>query len=242
MRSKTLLVTLVVAGLTACSDTGVDPDMAEAVLNEDIAMVAAAAAVEDLEVMSTVFPAAAGAPARAGILDYSRSRTVTFYDVEGVEQDGYDPLTTASIHTTLSVEGEVSRDGYEWSLSRSRDMTVTGLEGEETERTWNGTGEEDRSRARFSASGDTRSYEMSGTLTVDDVVRGVPRAEHPYPLSGTITRNVTVEVTNGPRGDETLTRTVVVTFDGTRYPSLTVNGEAFELDLDATGPRRVRRP
>lgn len=242
MRTKILSFSLVFAGLAACSDTGVDPQMAETVLNEDVAVVTGAAVVEDLEVMSTVFPAASGAPALAGILGYSRSRTVTFYDAQDVEQEGYDPLTTASIHTILTVEGEVSRDGYEWSLSRSRDMTVTGLEGDETERTWNGTGEEDRSRARFSASGDMRSYEMSGTLMVDDVVRGVPRAEYPYPLSGTITRNVTIEVTNGPRGDETITRSVVVTFDGTRYPELAVNGDIFELDLDATGPRRIRRP
>lgn len=241
MYKKMLSSLLVVSTLAACSDSAVDPDVAETVLNEDVAVIAASAAIEDLEAMSTVFPGGAGAPAQAGIRDYERSRTITFYDAGGAEQEGYDPLTTASIHTTLSVEGQISGDGFEWFLSRSRDMTVTGLEGEETERTWNGTGEEDRSRTRITEGGDTRSYEMSGTLTVEDVVRGVPRAEYLYPLSGTITREVTIEVTNGPRGDETITRTVVVTFNGTRYPEMTVNGETFEVDLDATWRQRVRR-
>jgi len=242
MRNKILSSLLVAGALAACSDGGVDPDVAEAVLNADVAVIAAHAAIEDLEVMSSVFPGAAGAPARAGILDFSRSRTVTFYDVAGVEQEGYDPLTTASIRTTLSVEGQTSRNGFEWSLRRSRDMTVTGLEGEEVQRTWNGTGEEDQSRVRITAGGNTRSYELSGTLTVEGMIRGVPRTAYPYPLSGTITRDLTIEVVNGPRGDETITRTVVVTFSGTRYPQVSVNGETFELDLDATDHRRIRRP
>lgn len=241
MRHRLFASVLIMSTLTACSDAGAGPDVGEARLNEDVAMIAASAAIEDLEVMSSVFGTATAAPARASILDITISRTVTFYDGDGAVQEGYDPLTTASINTTLTVEGEISGDGFEGSISRSRDMTVTGLEGEETERTWNGTGEEDRSRARITDGGITRTYDMTGTLAVEDVVRGVPRAEHPYPLSGTITRTVTIEVTNGPRGDETITRVVVITFDGTRYPELTVNGETFEVDLDAVGQRRIRR-
>ena len=235
-----VLATAVV--FTACDGSGVDPQVADALLNEDVAFISADAVAEDLEVMGSVFPGAQGAPAAAGILDYSRSRTVQYYDVQGAEQESYDAETTAWIHTTLTVEGSYSREGFEWSLNRSRDMTVTGLAGEETERTWNGSGEEARSRARVTDGETVRTYELSGTLDVENVVRGVPRSEYPYPLSGTITREVTVDVTNGPRGDETITRTVVVTFDGTRYAQMTVNGELFEVDLDARGRRRVQRP
>jgi hypothetical protein len=245
MRSSALRATVLTAvvAAVACSDSTVSPATAEAELNADVAFLSADAVAEDLEVMSTVFPAGSGsAPAAAGILDFSRSRTVEFFDTDGVEQDSYDALTTASIHTTLTVEGQAARDGFDWSLSRSRDMTVTGLEGVETQRTWNGTGEETGSRARVTVGGETRTYDLNGTLLVEDVVRGVPRASNPYPLSGTITRNVTVEVTNGPRGDETITRLVVVTFNGTRYADLTVNDESFQLDLDATGRARVRHP
>ena len=87
----------------------------------------------------------------------------------------------------------------------------------------------------------TRTYDMSGTLLVEDVVRGVPRADNPWPLSGTITRDLTIEVTNGPNGDETITRLVVTTFDGTRYATLTVDGAEYQVDLTQRGRDRVRR-
>jgi hypothetical protein len=58
----------------------------------------------------------------------------------------------------------------------------------------------------------------------------VPRGNG-YPLSGTITRTLTLTRSNG---EETFTRerTVSVTFNGTRYVTITINGEAFTLDLE----------
>jgi hypothetical protein len=88
---------------------------------------------------------------------------------------------------------------------------------------------------------DARTYDLTGTVVVTDVVRGVPRAENPWPLSGTITRNLTIEVVNGPNGDETIVREVVLTFNGTRIVTLTVNGEAYEVDLAETGRNKIRR-
>lgn len=235
--------TVAAFALAACDDSGTGPSAADEILNDDVAVLAADAVQEDLEVMNTLFPVGGvpGAPVAAAILEYSRSRTVDFYDADGALQEGYDALLTASIHTTLEVAGEMSRQGFEWSLDRARDMWVTGLEGEETERTWNGTGAEDRSRARILEDEVIRTYDLTGSLLVEDVVRGVPRAENPWPLSGTITRTLTIEVTNGPRGDETITRTVVVTFNGTRYPEMTVNGEVYQVDLAAEGRSKARR-
>lgn len=228
--------------LAACDDAATTPAVDDAVLNDDVALLAADAVQEDLAVMNTVFPSGAmGIPAAGSVLEYTRTRTVTFFDADGNEQSAYDALLTASIHTLLEISGEVQKDGYEATLDRTRDMTVTGLLGEETERTWNGTGTEDRSRARVLESGDTRTYDLTGTVVVADVVRGVPRSENPWPLSGTITRNLTVEVVNGVNGDRTVTREVVLTFNGTRTVTLTVNGEAYEVDLAETGRNRVRR-
>lgn len=244
MRARTLRIAAVAAltAVAACGEDSTAPAVDDAVLNDDLALLAADAVVEDLAVMNTVFPAGAlGVPSASSVLEYTRTRTVTFYDADGNEQSAYDALLTASIHTLLEISGEVQKDGYEASLDRSRDMTVTGLLGEETERTWNGTGTEDRSRARVLESGDTRTYDLTGTVVVADVVRGVPRSENPWPLSGTITRNLTVEVVNGVNGDRTVTREVVLTFNGTRIVTLTVNGEAYEVDLAETGRNRVRR-
>lgn len=228
--------------LAACDDTGTDPAADAAALNDDVALLAADAVQEDLDVMNATVPMGTmGAPTAADIMDFTRSRVVTFYDADGVEQGAYDPLTTASIHTVLTVSGDVTREGFSWSMDRTRDMWVTGLEGEETQRTWNGDGSDQKSRARVMDVDQTRTYEMSGTLLVEDVVRALPRIENPWPLSGTITRNLTIEVVNGANGDETITREVIVTFNGTQFVTLTVNGEEYEVDLAEQGRNKVHR-
>ena len=245
MQAHTPMAAALAAALAfaACDDSSTQSRPGDDLLNDDVALLAADAVQEDLEVMNTLLPVLGQStvPVAFDVLEYSRSRTVTFFDGDGEEQSAFDPLTTASIHTVLEISGEVSRDGLERSLDRTRDMWVTGLEGEETERTWNGSGTDDRTRVRLTENDQVRSYEMTGTLQVEDVVRGVPRAEHPWPLSGTITRDLTIEVTNGPNGDETITRTVVLTFDGTQTPTMTVNGVEYDVDLAARGHDRVHR-
>jgi len=242
---STLRGALVVGALTAlaaCDDDGTGVVVVDdEVLDQDVALLAADAVAEDLAVMTDMLQwAAAGAPG-AGMMDLYRSRTVDFYDADGVLQDRYDALTTASIHTVLEVEGDVERMNMDMSLSRTRDMWVTGLEGEETTRTWNGTGTESHSRTRLSDAYGTRTYDMEGTLLVEDVVRAVPVTENPWPLSGTITRTVDIAITGAPGGDRTISRTVVITFTGEQVVTLTVDGVPFECDLGAQDRDRVRR-
>lgn len=230
------------AGLAACDEAGTAPEtLDEGVLDQDVALLAADAAAEDLAAMTGLFPGGAlGIPGDSK-LELVRSRTVDHYDAAGGLQEGYDPLTTASIHLTLRLEGSTERMNMEMSLARTRDIVVTGLEGEETSRTTNGTGTEARSRARVSDEYGERSYTLSGSVLIEDVVHGVPRTEFPWPLSGTITRVVQVEKTGGPGGDRSFTRTVVVTFNGESRVTMTVDGEPFELDLNRTDRLRVRR-
>ena len=118
---------------------------------------------------------------------------------------------------------------------------ITGLEGEETARTANGTGSSAVSRSRHSDQNGDRSYDMTGTTVISDVVHTVPRKENPYPLSGTITRDVIVLIVNGRNGDETRTRHVVITFNGTQFATMTVNGESFEVDLSTRHDRHPLR-
>jgi len=109
---------------------------------------------------------------------------------------------------------------------------VSGLLGEEETRTWNGTTSGAVTRSGHSDTRGDRSYEMTESGTVEDVVVAVDRQASPWPLSGTITRTVKVKVT-GPRGEFEREREVVIVFDGTQFPSMTVDGEPFELDLGA---------
>lgn len=216
---------------------------------EDMALVAADAALEDVALMTGVFgfgslsPAAAapgvpgGGHGLGGAL--SGTRSVTFYDATGAEQDRYDAETTASIHYVMEVAGSVERDAWSASLERTRDEIVSGLAGRETTRTFNGTGTEHVSRSRHLDDGSDRSYVMDGEFTKSNVVVPVPGAETRWPLSGTIHRTMTVVVTNGPDGDRTRTVDITITFDGDETATGTINGRTFEIDLST---RRGRNP
>jgi hypothetical protein len=155
------------------------------------------------------------------------NRTVTF-----APAGAYDPLLTTSIHIVASVAGDVTQGPWSATVSRNRDFTISGLAGTETTRTVNGTGSESISRSRITAANETRSYTLTGNSTITNVVVPV-RADSvdPWPLSGTITRTYTVTRTSGTNAGQTVTRTVVITFDGTPTPTATVNGAPFTLDL-----------
>ncbi len=227
--------------LAACNDAN-GPSELDQAIDEDVALVAADAALEDLQQMFFISVGSQAASAASFDVPRNFSRTVSFFDVAGNPQDAFNPITTASIRMLIEMTGAVERDGWTATIERSRDVTVSGLEGEETERTWNGTSSTEVTRSQHTDENGTRSYDMSGVGTIEDVVRGVPRDENPWPLSGTITRSITVVITNGPDGDVTRERTVVVTFNGTQFATLTVNGEEFELDLAALqSDRAVRR-
>jgi len=230
-------------GLAACDD-GVTNSIAfdEEGLIIDAALVAADGMFQDLALMSTPKTGAGLAATYdtngtevEGSTAFSRTRT--FYDALGVEQDRYDPESTASVHTVTSVERNVSHTFWSAAIDRDRDMWVTGLEGEETQRTWNGTGTGDVQRSRHPEDGSERTYDMQSSSVVEDVVRGVPRNEFPYPLSGTITRTIHAVITiDGV--EEVRDVVVVITFDGDNTATMDVNGEIFEVDLDERGVKK----
>lgn len=249
------LTVLVVAGMAACDD-GTGPEAQADDLNLAVATVTAEATLDDVHSMALgawgLPPVGAAVPGgmgggfgpHGGLAPgdaLERTRTVTFYDADGHEMDGYDPLLTGSIDIVVEISGSLDRPMWSGEVDRHRHLTVSGLAGEETERTWNGTGSDQHSRVRVTDRGDVERHFESET-TIEDVVVGVPRSEHPWPLSGTITRHVEVTVVNGPHGDVTRERTVVVTFNGTRYVTLTVDGEEFEVDLADRQGRRPHRP
>ncbi len=159
------------------------------------------------------------------------TRTVTYF-AGGVTQPAYDSLLTDSIHIVATVSGDVTHGPWSATVSRSRNFTISGLAGKETSRTVNGTGSESILRSHITASNETRSYDLTGTSTVVGVMVPV-RSDgvDPWPTAGTITRTYTVTRTSGTNAGQTVTRTVVITFDGTATPTANVNGEPFTLDL-----------
>ena len=233
-RTTTGLFVVSVLSFAACDDnpTETDTNAFDQSINFDVAMVSADATIEDVQALRD--------PQSGGFFMFGRegSRTATFYDADGTEQDAYDEATTASIHIVMEMTRELERTNWTASVFRTREMTVTGLEGAETTRTVNGAGSEAMTRSRHADNDGLRTYEMNGTRTMENVVHAVP---HPYPLSGTITRNMTITITTEANGSETRTREVIITFNGTQYPEMMVDGELYEIDLAARDGERPFR-
>ena len=116
-------------------------------------------------------------------------------------------------------------------LSVTNQDTATGLAGNETQRTWNGTGDGQVSHSRHSDNGETRTYDMTYDTQVQNVVVPFPRTADSWPLSGSIARHVVVKIVGGPHDGETRDRTTVVTFNGTELVPIQVNGKTYTLDL-----------
>ena len=237
------LALLTTIALAACNDAS-GPSAEDLAINEAVAAVAADGAIEDVQQMFFALPAepALGASYDAAAVPRDFLRTVTFYDAGGLVMDAYNAETTASINIVIEMSGEVTREGWTAFVSRSRDLTVSGLEGAETSRTWNGTGSGTVTGSRHTDEHGDRTYEMSSSVVIDAVVRGLPREANPWPLSGTITRTVTVTITTAD-GVVTRERTAVLTFNGTQFATLTLSGHdgVYEIDLAALETDRAHR-
>lgn len=242
VRSTTALVALLVVA-QACTDDPAIPRSDGVALTDDVAQLSAEAALADLE--SIEASAAAAGRRGAGDPGDGESRRfpagAVFYDADGSIMEGYDPLLTEAVTWSSTRDVEVDRGAVSGSISRSRSMTISGLAGEEAERTHDGEGTDARSRVVVRDGADTRSYDFSSRVVIEGVVHAVDREARPWPLSGTITRNVELRVVNGRNGDRDASRTSVLSFDGTRFATLVVDGETFTVDLAERQGRMVTR-
>lgn len=245
MRTHKLIGGLGVALLTACADS-TNPTTLTG-LNADVAVVAGDAAAQDVEVMRgpSVGRWGLGFLHRFGRFDCDMvrgpkfltvERTCTYKDAAGNTQNAYDASTTASANMVAVIKGAVEREKWSGTVDRSTNLTVSGLEGAETQATWNGTSSGTATKVRVSDDGEERSYEMSHSGKATNVVVPVPATPTGWPLSGTIERTVTVKKSDGT----TTTRTVSVTFNGTNIVPITVNGETMDFDLSARHRPRKR--
>jgi len=239
-------------GLAAAAGgcTSTEPSSSDPALNVVVASMAGEGAAQQVEAMHGPggmrgFGFRAD-PARFDCTDGGRdgltvTRTCTFIGVDGKTQTAYDPATTASATQHVEVHGSFDREFMSATIDRVSELTATGLAGAETSMTWNGFGTENSTRARSSDMGNME-FSMNSAETISNVVIPVPRTESSWPLSGTITRHVTVAFTGGPRDGTTEERTVTVTFNGTQLATVTVNGESFEFDLATRGHMGQKGP
>ena len=161
------------------------------------------------------------------------TRDYAFYDASQTPQSAYDASTTASANFHVSVTGVHTALTGADTVNRDRNLTVSGLAGAETSRTWNGTGTRNDHGSRQETDV-TRSYQTNDNVTVSNVVVNLPRSSNPWPVSGSVTRQIsgTASVTKlGVTKSFSVNRTVTITFNGTQQAAVTVNGNSYTLDL-----------
>ena len=251
--------TIVVAGAAACSDSAAPVGrVTESLLTRDVAIDAADATVQDLAQIAGIelmagMPLASSSTSAASPFagcTYNPSSlligcpSVTtpdgltlnrFFEIFAADtmQRTYDAVATDSLLSSTWLTGTLAKSDRTVWLSHSRLMMVTGLTGSETKRTWRGFGTRDDS-AHINKDGVVRTTRVISTDEIHDLVYRVPRADFPFPQSGTVTNEVTVSSTT-PNGTEATnrqgTRHVVITFDGTQTASVLVGSTACSLDL-----------
>lgn len=169
------------------------------------------------------------------------TRTVGFFDAGGTPQASYDAVTTARIDFGVQVTGSTSGGQFSSTVDRTRALTVSGLAGSESQRTWNGTGSATVTNV-FTGTAGTRTVRIVESDTTSGVTWIVAPTRGAYPASGTVVRrmNVTTTLAGARSATWTAQRRVQVTFNGTaRVPlevsSITPRGTsvtlACQLDL-----------
>lgn len=252
-RHRLLQLTIVAAAaaLAACSDT-TDPAnqvVDDVQLNSDIVTAAGDAIAADvIELgLNESFAGLPSAPADVSIPGVNVVRTRTCLDAAGTAQTACDAQTTASVVLTMTLDGSFSRShtgprGTETmnvALHRARALTISGLAGTETSRTHEGNGSGSDTTV-FSGTNDntarSRTMTSASTDSVQGVVFNLPRSTNPWPVDGTIIRNVAgkVTVTGGPNpGERTFSRRIVVEFPADAQGNVTIhiNAETCNLNL-----------
>lgn len=161
------------------------------------------------------------------------SSSAAFFDANGAAMPHYNDTTTASANFQLAVSGvRVAPEGAD-TISRKRNMTVTNLLGHETARIWNGAGSRNDGGFRTDTAR-TRTYRTADSVTFTNVAVSLPRSTHPWPMSGTVTRRINgsgTVVRSGVTRTFTVSKTVTITFNGTRFVPMVVGTTTFTLDL-----------
>lgn len=257
----TRMIALALAGgIAACADsTSPGTRISDAQLTADAASDAGDATVFDIAQMIGSEEQAGAAPASAGTLGLSSAAAVCAYSsgvgrflcptvvtpdgltlnrsyavfAGGVAQAAYSASATDSMNFQTHLEGSLTRGLRSAWFNHTRTMTVSGMAGAETQRTWNGTGVRSDSSSVTENSVARRS-KFQSVDAISNVVFRIPRSANPYPLSGTITHDIAVSSTvERAAGNYTRSaaRHVVVTFNGTSTAAMTVGSKSCTLDL-----------
>ncbi len=225
---RTFMAAAAMLGVAACIDFNGPPEgLTDVEVAQDLALSsgdAIAGDVADLianELFVGLGAPPAGAPEAPSDLVVSRTRTC--YDQNGNAQTECNRLTTASIRVQWTADGTRETENLSAHIHHTRDVTISGLLGEETSRTHNGVGTSNDT-VTITREAMTKTVAESSVDSVRNVVFNLPRATNPWPVSGSIVRRVEATITiTGPREEtRTVSRRVEVTFPADAQGNVTI--------------------
>lgn len=160
---------------------------------------------------------------------------VHWYDVAGAEQEAYDSTTTARVTTAQTAHGSYAGEGYEATLAHAGQLDLAGLLASQNEIVVSAA-RADTLNATYAGPNATAQLELRCAGAFAQVRRSKPLEQNPYPSSGTaswwIDAHRAVQSGQGSQVQD-YEAAVVVTYNGTRYVPMVVNGQwHYTLDLD----------
>lgn len=177
----------------------------------------------------------------AGFVTWTLGRT--FYNAAGTEQASYNPLTTTRMDVTARGTGHVATPSDTASFGSAAALTVRGLAAAQDTLVSDGARHDTLLTSFWAPVRQARVHTyVEGAEALANVRQLKPVDQNPWPLSGTATWTLAVDrLATGDRGsvERHFASTVVVTFNGTRYVGVTVDG-AFHYTLDLKTGQIVR--
>ena len=170
---------------------------------------------------------------RGGI---SYALSYMFYDLAGNLQTRFDPLTTYRLEESVTAAGTLVLPAHTASFRHVSDLEATGLGAPWDTVTFSGT-TQDTALTAFKAlyTDRQRWFWMSSQGTLAGLKALKDTTVTKYPVGGTLRWTVqAVRLRSNNRADveAQLDATVVVTFNGTRFPDVLVNGQwRYVFDL-----------
>lgn len=169
--------------------------------------------------------------------DFRWSLAVAFFDAGGHEQPAWVDGVTARVRITARARGSVASAEHRASLGVFRFLDVRGLLPAETELLVDGAAN-DTAHASFAAADGSaaRRLDIVGAGTLEALRQLKDETANPYPLGGTLriaVRADAFEQTAEGEREAHYEATVVVTFNGTRYPTIEVSERwRYRMDLE----------
>ena len=175
---------------------------------------------------------------------FTWSYVLTFYDANGNAQAAYDPQTTAQVKVVARAHGSITTAEQRATVGVFRQLDVRGLLPAETEITIDGAAN-DTADCAFAASDGSasRTYHFLGLGALTDVWQMKDQSVNPYPLGGTARWDVAIDATSDDSGgahEVHYEATVLVTFNGTKHPTIEISEHyRYQMDLETGQVQRI---